>query len=147
MYSQDQAEQPEAVDYDFHLPVRHPFVAYFSHKTNKAVLVDRGSAINKYYKPEFFDTLMQNWLPMAPFWSGLMLGDLQRHKQEISNGSQLSRHKPPKPFSQKIQINEQSKEKTTNSRSRLDVQIVQQLPCRKIHNIVESLCALLQDYL
>ena len=56
------------------MTVHHPFVAYFSHKTNKVVLVDRGSAINKYYKPEFFDTLMQNWLPMAPFWSGLMLG-------------------------------------------------------------------------
>ena len=28
--SQDQAEQSEAVDHDFDLPVHHPFEAYFS---------------------------------------------------------------------------------------------------------------------
>ena len=38
------------------------------------VLVDGGSAINKYNKPEYFDTLMKNWFPMAPFWSGRMFG-------------------------------------------------------------------------
>ena len=73
------------------------------------VLVDGGSAINKYYKPEYFDTLTKNWFPMAPFWSGLMfgirhffikhdlhlcslIGSLQRHKQEISNGKQVLYH-------------------------------------------------------
>ena len=38
------------------------------------VLIDGGSTIIKYYKPEYFDALMKNWFPMAPFWSGLMLG-------------------------------------------------------------------------
>lgn len=72
---QDEAEQPDAVvDHDFNLPVHHPFGAYFSRKTDKVVLIDGGSTIIKYYKPEYFDALMKNWFPMAPFWSGLMLG-------------------------------------------------------------------------
>ena len=37
--SQDRAEQPEAVDHDFDLPVHHPFEAYFSCKTDNVVLV------------------------------------------------------------------------------------------------------------
>ncbi|KAL5514975.1 hypothetical protein EMCRGX_G000074 [Ephydatia muelleri] len=132
---QDEAEQPDAVvDHDFNLPVHHPFGAYFSRKTDKVVLIDGGSTVNKYYKPEYFDALMKNWFPMAPFWSGLMLGDLQRHKQEASHGKQTSeskkgsrqfcekwskrkvnndainnsigyfQQKPPKPFSHKNQI-------------------------------------------
>ena len=49
---QDHAEQPEADDHDFDLPVHHQFGAYFSHKTDTVVLVDGCSTINKYYKPE-----------------------------------------------------------------------------------------------
>ena len=108
LFFQEQAEPIEAVDDDdLNLPVHHPFGAYFSLKTEKVVLVDGGGAINKYYKPEYFDTLMKNWFPMAPFWSGLLLGmthlnvnmtcislssitgDLQRHEREKTNGKQV----------------------------------------------------------
>ena len=48
---QDEAEQPDAVvDNDFNLPIHHPFGAYFSRKTDKVVLVDGASTVNKYYK-------------------------------------------------------------------------------------------------
>ena len=74
LFFQEQTEPPKAVDDDLNLTVHHPFGAYFSHKTEKVVLLDGGSAINKYYKPEYFDILMNNWFTMAPFWSGPMLG-------------------------------------------------------------------------
>ena len=58
---QDQAEQPEVVvDHDFNLLVHHPYAAYFSQKTDKVVLFDGGSTVNKYYKLEYFDALMKN---------------------------------------------------------------------------------------
>ena len=61
MCFQDEAEQPEAVvDHDYNLTVHHPFGAYFSRKTDKVVLADGGSTVNKYYKPEYFDVLMKN---------------------------------------------------------------------------------------
>ena len=58
---QDKAEQSEAVDHDFNHPVHHPFGANFSQITDKVV---RGSTVNKYYKPEYFDALMKNWFLM-----------------------------------------------------------------------------------
>ena len=54
--------------------VQHPFGAYFRQRLDNLIIIDQGSTENKYHKPEYFEMLMKNWFPMAPFWSALMLG-------------------------------------------------------------------------
>ena len=74
----EESEEHELVDdRNATCSVQHPFGAYFRQRLDSLIIIDQGSTENKYHKPEYFeyfDMLMKNWFPMAPFWSALMLG-------------------------------------------------------------------------
>lgn len=54
----------------------HPFGAFFKSNLEHVHVCDLGGSENDLYKPEFFDMILNTWLPMAPFWTSLMLGML-----------------------------------------------------------------------
>ena len=53
-----------------------PFGAYFTQKMEGIQIsdCDSGKSPNLYNKPQFFEAIMECWLPLAPFWTALMLG-------------------------------------------------------------------------
>ena len=51
-----------------------PFGAFFTARMDKIQPTDCGDTENVYYKPQFFEAIMEHWLPMVPFWSSLLLG-------------------------------------------------------------------------
>jgi hypothetical protein len=98
---------PETIDKDNAISsTTQPFGAYFTQKM-KGIQIsdcDSGKSPNLYYKPQFFEAIMESWLPLAPFWTALMLGkylcnrindffvskcigDVKRHKDESYESS------------------------------------------------------------
>ena len=50
------------------------FGAFFTQKMEGIQSSDSGKSANLYYKPQLFEAIMESWLPLAPFWTALMLG-------------------------------------------------------------------------
>ncbi|KAL1250775.1 hypothetical protein QQF64_018571 [Cirrhinus molitorella] len=55
-----------------------PFQRHFEHVIAEAPVHDEGEP-NEYYSATFMPSLVKYFLPHAPLWSALMLGDLGRH--------------------------------------------------------------------
>ncbi|KAL5494242.1 hypothetical protein EMCRGX_G015533 [Ephydatia muelleri] len=59
-----------------------PFGTYIWLKLDKIQVSNLGESSNAFYQPQWFDVVLNKWLPMAPFWTSLLLGDMQHHKDE-----------------------------------------------------------------
>ena len=71
---------PEAIDKDNVISsTTQPFGAYFTQKMEGIQISDSGKSANLYYKPQFFEAIMEYWLPLAPFWTALLLGKYLRN--------------------------------------------------------------------
>ena len=73
--SSDHVNEENSSSEDNCAPV-NPFTEYFK---RKIVSVDihspaNGEIKNSYIKPQYFEEILNTWLPMAPFWSSLLLG-------------------------------------------------------------------------
>ncbi|RXN11049.1 hypothetical protein ROHU_010709 [Labeo rohita] len=55
-----------------------PFHTHFEEIMANAPVCENGEP-NEYHSPTFMPSLLKYFLPQAPLWSGLMLGDLGRH--------------------------------------------------------------------
>ena len=53
---------------------KQPFGTFFQIQLEKVQVDNTGVRDNTYYKPELFASILQNWLPTAPFWTALLLG-------------------------------------------------------------------------
>ncbi|CAL9685061.1 unnamed protein product [Knipowitschia caucasica] len=58
------------------------FSKHFKATIDCAPLDDIGN-VNAYYAPDLITSLELYWLPQAPLWSGMLLGDLGRHGDNI----------------------------------------------------------------
>ncbi|RXN32919.1 hypothetical protein ROHU_004440 [Labeo rohita] len=66
-------------DNDFQVKVGPtPFHTHFEEIMANAPVCENGEP-NEYHSPTFMPSLLKYFLPQAPLWSGLMLGDLGRH--------------------------------------------------------------------
>ena len=63
-------------DYDNDSLHVQPFGAYFQLKVAKVSLTSQEKCKNIYYQPHFFLTIIEKWMPLAPFWTCLMLGKI-----------------------------------------------------------------------
>ncbi len=54
-----------------------PFLVHFSTHLDETTvdLAKRGLPRNPLYAPDILEMLMQKWIPTAPFWSNLLLGN------------------------------------------------------------------------
>ena len=52
----------------------NPFVAYFDRKLSHFHASCDGGIKNAFFQPKHFDIILHKWLPMAPFWTCLLLG-------------------------------------------------------------------------
>ena len=73
--SSDNANEDNCSSEENCAPV-NPFTEYFK---RKIVSVDipspaNGEIKNSYLKPQYFEDILNTWLPMAPLWSSLLLG-------------------------------------------------------------------------
>ena len=51
-----------------------PFGTYIRLKLDKIQVSNLGESSNAFYQPQWFDVVLNKWLPMAPFWTSLLLG-------------------------------------------------------------------------
>jgi hypothetical protein len=58
---------------DNSVPV-NPFTEYFKRKTASVCVPSDGEIKNTYFQPQYFEEILNKWLPMAPFWTCLLLG-------------------------------------------------------------------------
>lgn len=54
----------------------NPFTEYFKRKIASVDVPSHGEIKNSYLQPQYFEELLNRWLPMAPFWTCLLLGKL-----------------------------------------------------------------------
>lgn len=54
-----------------------PFGAFIKMKIENVEVFNSGPEKNAMFSPDFFKYLEKNWFPMAPFWSGMLLGMCQ----------------------------------------------------------------------
>ena len=52
----------------------NPFTEYFKRKIVPVDVPSDGEIKNSYLKPQYFEEIINKWLPMAPFWTCLLLG-------------------------------------------------------------------------
>lgn len=52
----------------------HPFGSYFKMQLDKTQVNGSDETRNSLYNPGWFQRLLDKWLPMAPFWTSLLLG-------------------------------------------------------------------------
>ena len=64
----DQVENVDTID------CKQPFGTYFSIQLEKIDTSDVGELNNTFYCCEWFKVILEKWLPMAPFWTSLLLG-------------------------------------------------------------------------
>ena len=50
------------------------FTEYFKRKTAPVCVPSDGEIKNTYFQPQYFEEILNKWLPMAPFWTCLLLG-------------------------------------------------------------------------
>ena len=50
------------------------FGTYFQLTLDKIQVSNTGESSNSSYQPQWFDVITGKWLPMAPFWTSLLLG-------------------------------------------------------------------------
>ncbi|KAL5502919.1 hypothetical protein EMCRGX_G009777 [Ephydatia muelleri] len=50
-----------------------PFGTYIRLKLDKIQVSNLGESSNAFYQPQWFDVVLNKWLPMAPFWTSLLL--------------------------------------------------------------------------
>ena len=51
-----------------------PFGTYIRLKLDKIQVNNLGESSNAFYQPQWFDVVLNKLLPMAPFWTSVLLG-------------------------------------------------------------------------
>ena len=76
--SNEDSEQFNSFSHDEMSLKLQPFSMYFNRKMEEVHVHDddddNGEKENRNYNPDYFNELLTKWLPMAPFWTCMLLG-------------------------------------------------------------------------